>query len=443
MLTSKFEYLRSPNFITLCAGHGGNDSGAVSGNNVERENNIYTTERIANNLKNLGISVYVVPHELDLVGAINHVNSKFKWGQTWAIEIHRDSASGISSETADKRVGVYGFGQYTGQDGRFFNEDKSSMDIARFMRDRMVQLGSEANSWARTDNSASFGRLGWIRDTNPLAHLIELGFVQGLGTNEHLNWLSDLATIAIYEAFTGKNAPNQATPNVPEPTKVVNMVEKSIVVLRSYSDLPINIVSLEGSILKQEYDLVLDQILTIFRQQTAVLNQIKTDLMVSNQQKENYKLQLANILKLYDQLQVDFSNYKKGNLVEFVPSQAILNSTSINSNSNNLEAIEQPGIEQNNASNKPFWKSKKFGANLLSTLSSVGLILWQTSMIKPDDNLPIISSKLGTAIVGVLGLSFVAFQYIKSQGKVDEASFNGNIQQFKNSELQNFIRKNI
>ena len=118
MLTSKFEYLRSPNFITLCAGHGGRDSGAVFGNNVERENNIYTTERIANNLKSLGLSVYVVPHELDLVGAISHVNSKFKWGQTWALEIHRDSASGISSETADKRVGVYGFGQYTGHHNR-------------------------------------------------------------------------------------------------------------------------------------------------------------------------------------------------------------------------------------------------------------------------------------------------------------------------------------
>jgi hypothetical protein len=443
MLTSKFEYLRSPNFITLCAGHGGRDSGAVSGNNVERENNIYTTERIASNLKALGISVYVVPHELDLIGSINHVNSKFKWGQTWAIEIHRDSASGISSETADKRVGVYGFGQYTGQDGQFYNEDKLSMNIARFMRDRMVQVGAEANSWARTDNLASFGRLGWIRDTNPLAHLIELGFVQGLGSNEHLNWLSDLATVAIYEAFTGKTAPTPNSPTMPEVQLGLTIEEKSILALRNFNDLPININELENLLVKKDYNLVFEKILTTFRQQNLLLNQTKNDLMVSNQQKENYRVQLANLLKLYDQLQVDFSNYKKGNSVEFVPSQAILNSANISLNSKNVENNSQSGLEQNNASNKPFWKSKKFGANLLSTLSSVGLILWQTSMLKPEDSLPIISTKLGTAIVGVLGLSFVANQYIKSQGKVDEASFNGNFQQLRNSELQNFIRKNI
>jgi hypothetical protein len=384
MLTSKFEYLRSPNFLTLCAGHGGRDSGAVSRNNVERENNIYTTERIASNLKALGISVYVVPHELDLIGSINHVNSKFKWGQTWAIEIHRDSASGISSETADKRVGVYGFGQYTGQDGQFYNEDKLSMNIARFMRDRMVQLGAEANSWARTDNLASFGRLGWIRDTNPLAHLLELGFVMG-DNKEHLNWLSDLATVAIYEAFTGKIAPSLNAPSLPKAVINLSTEEKSILVLRNYNDLPININELENLLVKKDYNLVLEKILTTFRQQKLLFNQPKVEVIQ-----------------------------------------------------------KQPEIvEQNNSSSKPFWKSKKFVANLLSTIASAGLILWQTNMIKPDDSFPIIATKLGTAVVGVLGLSYVANQYIKSQGKVDEASFQGNIQQLKNSELQNFIRKNI
>lgn len=442
MLTSKFEYLRSPNFITLCAGHGGRDSGAVFGNNVERESNIYTTERIASNLKALGISVYVVPNELDLVGAINHVNSKFKWGQTWAIEIHRDSASGISSETADKRVGVYGFGQYTGQDGKFYNEDSESMNIARFMRDRMVQLGAEANSWARADNLATFGRLGWIRDTNPLAHLLELGFVTD-GNKEQLNWLSDLATIAIYEAFTGKIAPNQAKTNLPLEAPVLSKEEKAILVLRNYKDLPINVANLENLLVKKDYDLAFDHILTVFKQQNVVLNQVKNDLMVANQQKDNFSGQLSKNLKLYDQLQVELANYKSGNAIDFVPNKDILNSANIVSYPGKLEAGQQGKMDQNNASSKPFWKSKKFGANLLSTIASVGLILWQTNMLKPDDSLPIITSKLGTAVIGVLGLSFVANQYIRSQGKVDEASFNGNFQQLKNSELQNFIRKNI
>jgi len=443
MLTSKFEYLKSPNFITLCAGHGGRDSGAVFGNNIERENNIYTTERIASNLKAWGISVYIVPHELDLIGSINHVNSKFKWGQTWVIEIHRDSASGISSETADKRVGVYGFGQYTGQDGQFYNEDKFSMDIARFMRDKMIQLGAEANSWARTDNTANFGRLGWIRDTNPLAHLIELGFVQGLGTNEHLNWLSDLASVAIYEAFTGKTAPNQNLPTVPEVNIGLSMEEKSILTLRNYNDLPININEVETFLAKKEYNVVLERILTAFRQSNQMLNQPNRDLMIANQQKENYRIQLANLLKLYDQLQVDFANYKKGNTVDFIPSKAVLNSANMIPNSVNFENSLPLEIEPKNSSNKPIWESKKFGANLLSTLASAALILIQTNLIEPGDSLTVVASKLGTAIVGVLGLTIVANQYIKSQGKVDEASFIGNIQKIKNSEFQKFIGKNI
>ncbi len=220
----------------------------------------------------------------------------------------------------------------------------------------MVQLGAEANSWARTDNLASFGRLGWIRDTNPLAHLLELGFVMG-DNKEHLNWLSDLATVAIYEAFTGKIAPSLNAPSLPKAVINLSTEEKSILVLRNYNDLPININELENLLVKKDYNLVLEKILTTFRQQKLLFNQPKVEVIQ-----------------------------------------------------------KQPEIvEQNNSSSKPFWKSKKFVANLLSTIASAGLILWQTNMIKPDDSFPIIATKLGTAVVGVLGLSYVANRYMWRQ----------------------------
>ena len=474
MLNSKFEYLRSPNSITLAAGHGGSDPGAVSGSDVEAQDNIFTTNRIYNNLKAMGLEVNLVPHDLDLIGAISYVNSRYQWGQTWALEIHRDSASGLSSNTADNRVGVYGFGQYTGQDGKFYTEDVRSMSIAKFMRDKMVQLGAETSSWARADNSASFGRLGWIRDTKPVAHLIELAFVQGDNSPTHLNWLADIASAAIYEAFTGSIAPslniqinNAATTNANK-----SLDDYSIDVLRRYYDLPLNIPSLENLWKDQQHpDQALGQILESFRknindaklqkdqliaqQSLEIVNlqnntgsntqfvQLKNDLAIANQQKENYRQQLANLLTNYDQLQADFANYKNGsnsvtpntnnqNGATITPlSASKVNFSSVTSNSGSMGtntstvALTNLGnaVDPNNSSLKPFWKSKKFGANLINTVASLGLILWQTAQILPNDSIQAIVTKLGAALAGVASISFVSNQYIKAQGKVDETSF--------------------
>jgi len=41
-----------------------------------------------------------------------------------------------------------------------------------------------------------------------------LGFIQGNSSSSHLDWLADLASKAIYEAFTGKK---YSTPTVPTP----------------------------------------------------------------------------------------------------------------------------------------------------------------------------------------------------------------------------------
>ncbi len=477
MLNSQFEYLRSPNSITIAAGHGGRDPGAVFGGDVEAQDTIFMTKRIADNLRRWGVEVNLVPDDLDLVGAINYINSKFQWGQTWALEIHRDSAGGISQQTPNTRTGVYGFGQYTGQDGKFYNEDVRSMSIARFMRDKMVQLGAEVSSWARPDSVATYGRLGWIRDTKPAAHLIELGFVQGLYTPEHLTWLADIASVAIYEAFTGKTAPSGTTNsnNNSNPTPNMSEADKiSVAILGNYRDLPLDIPSLQN-LWTQHSDQALDQILASFRKNltefrmvslqkdqwiaerdqsiislqnskgtaSPQLDQIRQELAISNQQRENYRLQLANLVSNYDQLQTELANLKRGSVTPLNASLTTSgfsrtslasfngNSTSgANTPQQNLQVpiqnmnqpVNQSGI---NSSNKPFWQSKKFGANLLNTVSSIALITWQTAQIKPEDDWAIIGTKLGTALAGVLGISFVSNQYIRAQGKVDEASFAG------------------
>jgi N-acetyl-anhydromuramyl-L-alanine amidase AmpD/N-acetylmuramoyl-L-alanine amidase len=224
MKTSLFEKLRQPTTVVLSAGHGAGDPGKVNGDFKEADEAIMLVDEIAKQLKKKGITVDVVPHESDLKTAIKYVNARYNAGDAWAIEIHRCSADGLPAKQASLRCGVY------------YYPSQGSTEIGIFMANALKRFGADGTTWARPDTESGFTRLGWIRDTGPVAHLLELGCMEGDNSKKHLLKLAKIATQSIYEAFTGvawdektdrivrsrdRAKPHRATPAVPAVPMVV------------------------------------------------------------------------------------------------------------------------------------------------------------------------------------------------------------------------------
>jgi hypothetical protein len=194
MESSNFSLLRSPETVVIAAGHGGGDPGVVFGRHREADETRKLTDLIAALLKKKDIDVHVVPHALGLRDSIRHVNENFAFGEAWAIEIHRNAADSIvtGSERAKKDLGVY-----------YGNSQESKM-IGQFMQQSFLHEGAHSLTWARAHTDSPHGRLGWIADTNPVAHLLELGFINGAHDDDYFKWLAGLSAKGIFEAFTGR-----------------------------------------------------------------------------------------------------------------------------------------------------------------------------------------------------------------------------------------------
>ncbi|WP_299473747.1 murein L,D-transpeptidase catalytic domain-containing protein [uncultured Roseibium sp.] len=195
---SHFSLLENVPIIVLAAGHGGTDPGAVYGQHNERDQVIQIVERMAKLLRSWGVRVEVAPHSHDTHQTIPHINSLYGFGDAWVIEVHRDSASGLSNDDASRRCGCY------------YGTSLGSRLIGEFVRDSMKGHGAHSNTWARPDTASNFNSLAWIRQTNQLAHLLELGFMQGSNSNAHLMFLAEIGAKALFEAFTGREANENA-----------------------------------------------------------------------------------------------------------------------------------------------------------------------------------------------------------------------------------------
>lgn len=193
MRTSSLSLLKDPTVVVLTAGHGGGDPGATHGAHNERDQAIIITDRTAALLRRRGIEVEIAPHGDDTYHSIRWVNDNFGLGDAWVLELHRDSAHGLDADDASRRCGIY------------YGTSESSRDVGEFVRRSFLLNGAHRNSWARPDTVHRGGRLGWIRQTRPAAHLLELGFMQGKNDDEHLGWLARTAALTIFEAFTGND----------------------------------------------------------------------------------------------------------------------------------------------------------------------------------------------------------------------------------------------
>jgi peptidoglycan hydrolase-like protein with peptidoglycan-binding domain len=191
MRTSTLPQLQEPTTIVLAAGHGASDTGAEFGQFKERDEAIVIVDRMAADLRARGVTVEIAPHEEDTPASIRFVNERFGFGDAWVLEIHRDSASGLDPDDASLRCGIY------------YGTSEGSRQVGEFMRGAYIRHGAHSKSWARADTESRHKSLGWIRQTRPTSHLLELGFMEGRNDDAHLDHLAKIGAAAVFEAFTG------------------------------------------------------------------------------------------------------------------------------------------------------------------------------------------------------------------------------------------------
>ena len=153
------------NKIILAAGHGGGDPGAVAQGSTESQETIQIVDRSAAKLRQWGVDVVVVPHELGLVEQINWVNARYKnLNSGLAIEVHKNAGGGHGSEVWCP--------SHSDTD-----DDTTIEDAAKAIARRLALETNQPNRGLKFAQNNRFGRLGWTDDTNTYALLIEAGFI--------------------------------------------------------------------------------------------------------------------------------------------------------------------------------------------------------------------------------------------------------------------------
>jgi N-acetylmuramoyl-L-alanine amidase len=264
------KYLDSVTHIVLQAGHGQGDPGATYSGISENTENNQIIARIARILRFCGIETIVDP-DLNLANAISYVNQNYSVGKYWCLEIHKDSAAGVDPNTLRNRVGVY-----------YYGGDRDSQAIAEKMINVIKNNGADSKSWARPDTVARFGRLGWIRDTKPLSHLIECGFIQDdtsdASDEKYAKWIAQAICDALEKPFK-YDLGQPPAPAQSEPWATINGFD-SISNASYYKDSYYN--NNWNRILGDIYDR--DKEILYWKQQQAITNQRITDLQNQLQQ---------------------------------------------------------------------------------------------------------------------------------------------------------------
>lgn len=186
--------LKGVSTLVITAGHGGKDSGAVSGKFNERDEAISIVDQCAAILRGwLGDkAVVVAPHAQDTHETLPWINARYGMGKAWALELHRDSADTVKGDDASLRCGVY------------HGRSADSTATAQLLIKEFIRRGAHSKSWARPQTDSRHGGLMWINGLKCFSHLIELGFMEGANDPAHLTRLARIAAAGIARAFTGQ-----------------------------------------------------------------------------------------------------------------------------------------------------------------------------------------------------------------------------------------------
>ena len=153
--------------IILAAGHGGGDPGAGGQGTNEAAECVQIVNRLADKLRRDGrIEVHVVPHELNLGPSIDWVNARWKNVEDGlCIEVHKNAT-----------VNAHGIEAW------HYGGDSHSAHLGNLLLDGCGDVpGMPRVRGNFPDTQNRHGSLGWVRQTNPWAILMEMGFVSDGG----------------------------------------------------------------------------------------------------------------------------------------------------------------------------------------------------------------------------------------------------------------------
>ena len=175
-----------------------------------------------------------MPHELGLVGAIAHINARYKGiNDGYALEVHKNAA-----------VGAHGVETW------YFSGYDTSKQYAQNIQNGLKTTGLPDRG-VKDDATNRWGRLGFVRDTNVYAGLAECGFITNGGDPIDHN----LYATALYKGFLelfglpAKAVPAPA-PVPPAPTvnyRVTNLDGKQIGAYKDAINAWLKYESVQGS----------------------------------------------------------------------------------------------------------------------------------------------------------------------------------------------------
>jgi len=198
--------------VIICAGHGGGDSGAVGQGSTEAAETILITNKLYDLLApDADILVERVPNELGLVESINWVNANYKnlvydYNDYLCIEIHKNST-----------INAHGIETW------YYGGDAASAELAQSIQTPLARYSGLPDRGIKPDTSNRFGRLGWIRDTDIPAVLIECGFISDGGDPLGAEPYATALYKALREGWAGLAPipnPQPTPPPVPAPDVV-------------------------------------------------------------------------------------------------------------------------------------------------------------------------------------------------------------------------------
>lgn len=173
--------------IYLSVGHSGNKVGAVANGTTEFQECAKIADAV---VKQANSSIVLVPTTLDILPRIKWINEHAKESDV-LIELHMDSAS----PTARGATVFYYAGSEVGQ--------REGQRIGKLYSDATgIKLRGVLG-----DTNTRHGRLGIVRDTKPLAFLVELGFISNVDDLALVREKAAKGVLAMFDSHKTEEAP--------------------------------------------------------------------------------------------------------------------------------------------------------------------------------------------------------------------------------------------
>ena len=147
------------NSVVIDAGHGGEDSGAVSGDYVEKEWNLDTARACANELVKYGVYVYETRNDDTYISLEDRASLANYNNVDYFISIHHNSGGGDRGEV------VYSI------------NDPNSESLANYIQNELENIGqTNVTTYTRTLNSNT-DYYSVLRNTNMSSVIVEVCFI--------------------------------------------------------------------------------------------------------------------------------------------------------------------------------------------------------------------------------------------------------------------------